>query len=437
MVKMSEYKARRKAVMERIGDKGIVILPAANEVHRNGDAVYPFRQQSDFYYLTGFNEPEAVLVLSRRCEEGEFILFNRVRDPQHEIWDGPRAGQEGAKTLFNADQAYPIAEFEKKLAGLLAGHETIYTMLGAHNSFEADLMSALDALRAKVRSGITAPTSLTDIAPVLHEMRLIKSADELANMQKAIDITGSGHVAAMKACRPGCYEYMLEAELSYQFQRQGARFSAYNAIVGSGSNTCILHYVQNDAQIKDGDLVLIDAGAEMNNYAADITRTFPANGKFSGEQRAIYELVLNAQLEAIESIKPGAGWSDAQTRVVQCLTQGLVDLGILKGRVDSLIEQEAYLPYYMHRSGHWLGLDVHDAGAYKKGEQWRPLSPGMVLTVEPGLYLSANIPGLPARWHHIGVRIEDDVLVTESGSRVMSQSIPKTINEIEAVMKHG
>lgn len=436
MIKMSEFRARRKAVMERIGDQGIVILPAALEVHRNNDAVYPYRQHSDFYYLTGFNEPEAVLVLAPHYPEGEFILFNRVRDPEHEVWDGPRAGQAGAVKQFGADVAFPIDDFSEHLAELLTGRKIIYTLLGAQSAFDNQLMSALQLLHAKVRSGIQAPFSLTDISPILHDMRLIKTADELALMQKAIDITGSGHVAAMKACRPGCYEYMLEAELSYQFQRQGARFSAYNAIVGSGKNTCVLHYVQNDAEIRSGDLVLIDAGAEIANYAADITRTFPANGKFSGEQRAIYELVLSAQLEAIKTIKPGSLWPDAQNKVVHCLTQGLMDLGILKGELSGLIEREAYSPYYMHRSGHWLGLDVHDAGAYKHGEQWVKLKAGMVLTVEPGLYLSENIPGLDKRWHHMGVRIEDDVLVTSSGCDVLSQAIPKTIDEIETVMRH-
>lgn len=437
MVTMGEFAARRQAVMKCIGENGVVIIPAALEVHRNSDAVYPYRQHSDFYYLTGFNEPEAVLVLAPGRAEGEFVLFNRVRDPHHEIWDGPRAGQVGACEAFKADQAFPIAEFSQHLPEFLMGRDTIHTNLGTVPSFDADLMQAMQSMRAKVRSGLQMPFSLTDIDPIIHEMRLMKSPAEIALMQQAIDITGRGHVAAMKAARPGLHEYALEAELSYAFQREGARFSAYNAIVGSGKNTCILHYVNNNALIQDGDLILIDAGAEIDNYAADITRTFPANGRFSGEQRAIYELVLASQAAAINTIKPGASWQAAQTAIVQCLTQGLVDLGILKGNVDNLIEAQAYTPYYMHRSGHWLGLDVHDVGRYKLGDEWRALQAGMVLTVEPGLYLSATIPGLEARWHNIGVRIEDDVLVTPAGNQVMSLAIPKTISDIEAVMRHG
>ncbi|HEU5281564.1 MAG TPA: Xaa-Pro aminopeptidase [Gammaproteobacteria bacterium] len=437
MVTMGELAARRQAVMKHIGQSGVVIIPAAQEVHRNSDAVYPYRQHSDFYYLTGFNEPEAVLVLAPGRPEGEFVLFNRVRDPEHEIWDGPRAGQAGACEQFKADQSFPIADFKNHLPDFLMGRETIHTTLGALPWFDATLMNALQMMRAKVRTGLQAPFSLTDIDPILHEMRLIKTPAEIALMQQAVDITGSGHVAAMKACRPGLYEYALEAELSYAFQRQGARFSAYNAIVGSGKNTCILHYVNNNARIQDGDLVLIDAGAEIDNYAADITRTFPANGKFTGEQRAIYELVLASQLAGIGTIKPGAPWDAAQTAIVKCLTQGLVDLGILSGNVDSLIEKEAYTPYYMHRSGHWLGLDVHDVGRYKLNDQWRALQAGMALTVEPGLYLSSDCKGLPERWHNIGVRIEDDVLVTASGCDVLSHAIPKTVDDIEAVMRHA
>ncbi len=434
---MNDYAQRRRAVMDKVGPRGLMIIPSALEIPRNGDAVYPFRQQSDFYYLTGFDEPDAVLVLAPNRPEGEFILFNRVRDRDHEIWDGPRAGQEGAISEYLANQAYPIGELTEKLPGLLVGRDTIHYTQGQQPIMDELLMEALQSLRARVRTGVQTPFSITDVAPIVHELRLLKSDAEIALMQKAVDITADAHVAAMKACKPGCYEYQLEAELLYQFQKQGARYAAYNSIVGAGRNTCILHYVKNDAQIQNGDLVLIDAGAEFQNYAADITRTFPANGKFTGEQRAIYELVLASQLAAIEAIKPGLAWTEPQNIIVKILTQGLVDLGILKGNVDDLIEQSAYVPYYMHRSGHWLGLDVHDAGRYKTNDAWRPLQAGMVLTVEPGLYLSADIPGLPARWHNIGVRIEDDVLVTENGYRVLSHTIPKTVADIEALMNQG
>ncbi len=434
MIKQQEYAKRRKQLMQHIGEAGIAILPAAVEATRNNDATYAYRQQSDFYYLTGFNEPDAVLVLVPKRKGGEYILFNRVRDKAREIWDGPRAGQEGAREAFLADDSYPISELTNLLPELLTGRDKVYYPFGQQAHFDRLIMDAINAARAKVRSGLRFPTAFADLSTVVHEMRLFKSKAELSVMQKAVDITAKGHLAAMQACTPGCYEYELEAALSYEFIRHGARFQAYNAIVGAGKNACVLHYIANDQPISDGDLVLIDAGAEFENYAADITRTFPANGRFSGEQKAIYELVLASQLAAIKSVKPGASWTAAQNVVVKVLTQGLVDLKILKGDVDNLIEKQAYFPFYMHRSGHWLGLDVHDVGSYRKQEQWRKLEPGMVLTVEPGLYISADIKGVPARWHNIGVRIEDDVVVTESGREVMSAMIPKTVADIEALM---
>lgn len=434
MIKMSEYAKRRKELMQTVGANSIVILPAAPEVSRNGDAVYAYRQNSDFYYLTGFDEPEAVMVLAPKRKEGEFVLFNRVRDREREIWDGPRAGQEGAVKDYKADQAFPIARLMELLPDMLVGREAIHYTLGINREFDKIMLACLNKVRAKIRGGLQAPTAFMDINPTLHEMRLFKTPAEIAMMQKAIDITEEAHVAAMQTCRPGMYEYQLEAELMYAFQRNGARFPAYNPIVGAGKNTCILHYISNNQKIADGDMVLIDAGAEYQNYAADITRTFPANGKFSGEQKAIYELVLESQLAAIKTVKPGASWTAAQTAVVKVITQGLVDLGLLKGNVDTLIEKEAYFPFYMHRSGHWLGLDVHDAGRYRVGAKWRSLQPGMVFTVEPGIYISADIPGVHKRWHNIGVRIEDNVLVTKNGRDVLSANIPKTVKDIEALM---
>jgi Xaa-Pro aminopeptidase len=434
MINMSEYAKRRKTLMQKIGPDGIVILSSAPELLRNGDAVYAYRQNSDFYYLTGFDEPESVLVLAPKRKDGEFILFNRVRDRDHEIWDGPRAGQEGAIKTFKADQAFPIHELNKMLPELLAGRETIHYTLGKNREFDKTLLQAVNQARSKVRSGIQAPTTFIDIAPSLHEMRLFKSAAEIAVMQKAVDITEKAHVRAMQVCKPGMNEYQLEAEILYEFQRHGARFPAYNSIVGAGRHSCILHYVHNNQKIANGDVVLIDAGAEYQNYAADITRTFPANGKFSGEQKAIYELVLASQLAAIKSIKPGASWTKAQDVIVKIITQGLIDLKILKGNLDTLIEKQAYFPFYMHRSGHWLGLDVHDVGRYRIDKKWRNLQPGMMLTVEPGIYISADTPHVPARWHNIGVRIEDNVLVTKEGCRVLSQAIPKTVKDIEAIM---
>jgi Xaa-Pro aminopeptidase len=434
MINMIEYAKRRKALMQKIDPNGIVILPAAVEVLRNGDALYPYRQNSDFHYLTGFPEAEAVLILAPNHQPGDYILFNRVRDPQHEIWDGPRAGQRGACKQFLADRAFPIRELETRLPALLAKRKAIYYPLGKDKKFDAMILQAVEKIRKKTREGAEAPITFVDVMPFIHEMRLFKSATEMALMQKAVDISKAAHVHAMKICRPDMNECELEAVLAYEFKRQGAPHPAYTSIVGAGKNTCILHYIENNKKMVDGDLVLIDAGAEYQNYASDITRTFPVNGRFSVEQRAIYELVLESQLAGIQAVKPGLSWTAAQDAIVKVLTQGLIKLGILKGRLRDLIEKEAYLPFYMHRSGHWLGLDVHDVGSYKIKDKWRALKAGMVLTVEPGIYISAAIPGVQKRWHNIGVRIEDDVLVTQNGCRVLSQQIPKTIAEIEAIM---
>jgi Xaa-Pro aminopeptidase len=434
MIKMTEYAKRRKDLMQKIGPTGIVILPSAPEIIRNGDAFYPYRQNSDFYYLTGFEEPEAVLVLAPKRKDGEYILFNRVRDRDREIWDGPRAGQEGAIKDYLADQAFPFSEFTLMLPELLAGRESIHYPLGINREFDKVLLQGVNHVRARVRGGLQSPMAFVDIAPSLHEMRLFKSPHEVKVMQKAIDITAKGHERAMAICKPGMNEAQLEAEIMYMFQFHGARFPAYSPIVGAGRNTCILHYTSNNQKIESGDLVLIDAGAEYANYAADITRTFPSNGRFSGEQQAIYELVLASQLAAIKSIKPGASWVTAQNIIVKVITQGLIDLGILKGKLSDLIEKQAYFPFYMHRSGHWLGLDVHDVGRYRVETKWRSLQPGMVFTVEPGIYISADVPGVHKRWHNIGVRIEDNVLVTEKGHDVLSKKIPKTVAEIEATM---
>lgn len=429
MINQKEYKKRRNELMEKVGTHALVMVPSSHEVFRNGDAVYPFRQNSDFYYLTGFSEPDAVLVLLPNRKEGEYILFNRVRDQAKEIWDGPRAGQEIACKDYLADQSFPIQEFKEKLPELLAQKETVYYPFECHASFKKLIFQALHKIRSKIRSGVHAPISFVDTGFILHEMRLIKSDSEIIMMQRAVDISERAHINAMKACRPKQFEYELEAVLQYEFIKQGGTY-AYNPIIGAGKNSCILHYVNNNQEISDGDLVLIDAGAEFQCYASDITRTFPANGHFSGEQRAIYELVLGSQLKAIENIKPNVTWDAAQKIIVKVITQGLIDLGLLKGPLDSLIEQEAYLPFYMHQSGHWLGLDVHDAGPYKINNKWRPLQAGMTLTVEPGIYIPAK-QNVDARWHHIGVRIEDNVLVTQDACRVLSEKIPKNISDIE------
>jgi Xaa-Pro aminopeptidase len=431
---MSDYAKRRRELMKMIGAEGIVIIPSANEIIRNNDARFPFRQNSDFYYLTGFDEPEAVAVLAPKRKGGEFILFNRVRDRDHEIWDGPRAGQQGAKKIYGADEAYPIEKLPEMLSELLVGRHAVHYPLGENMAFDRMLIKSVNAMRTKIRNGTQSPVELIDVLPTLHEMRLIKSPAEILLMQKAVDITADGHLRAMQACRPDMFEYELEAELMYEFIRQGALSPAYTSIVGSGRNSCILHYISNNKKIANGDMVLIDAGAEYQNYAADITRTFPANGKFSAEQADIYQLVLEAQLAAIKTIKPGTSWPAAQQAIVKVITQGLIDLRILKGRLSDLVEKQSYLSFYMHKSGHWLGLDVHDVGRYRIGEKWRSLQPGMALTVEPGIYISADIPNVHKRWHNIGVRIEDDVLVTKKGCDVLSKDIPKKIADIEAIM---
>jgi Xaa-Pro aminopeptidase len=435
MIKMSEYAKRRKQLLQKIGPKGIAILTSAPVYYRNGDSDHAFRQQSDLYYLTGFSEPDAVAILVPKRKEGEFILFNRVRDRDKEIWDGLRAGQEGARKDFNADQAFPFSDLEKMLPELLEKREQIHYPIGLDKKFDKIILSAMNKVRGKIRNGMQSPLSVVDLTETIHEMRLIKSPAEISLMRKAAQISAAAHVRAMQFCKPGVTEYQLEAEIMHEFQRNGARYAAYNCIIGSGANSCILHYTNNDQVIKKNDVVLIDAGAEYQLYAADITRTFPASGRFTDEQRAIYELVLKSQLAGIKAVKPGASWPSVQDAIVKIITTGLVELGILKGNVKDLIEKQAYFPFYMHKSGHWLGLDVHDVGRYKINGKWRTLKPGMVLTVEPGIYISADLPGVHKRWHNIGVRIEDDILVTPSGCDVLSRDVPKSVKEIEALMQ--
>lgn len=434
MIKISEYAKRRKALMQQMGLDSIVVIPAAPTASRNGDYNYYYRPDSDFYYLTGFEEPEAALILTPKRKAGEFLLFNRERDRDAEIWDGARAGQKGACDVFNADESFPIATFADKLFSLLEGRTELHYAMGMNKVFDKIVLNAINKIRGKIRNGLQAPIIIKDITPTLHEMRLIKSPAEIAVMRKAANISVDAHLRAMQVCKPGINEYELEAELHYVFNRQGARFQAYTSIVGGGANSCTLHYNANNQIIKDGDIVLIDAGCEYQNYASDITRAFPANGTFSPEQRAIYEIVLAAQVAGIKAIRPGVLWPVVQEVMVKILTQGLIDVGLLKGKLKTLIDQEAYSKFYMHKSGHWLGLDVHDAGRYKIDGKWRAFKPGMALTVEPGLYISAEIPGVPKRWQNIGVRIEDDVVVTEKGCEVLTERLPKKIADIEALM---
>jgi Xaa-Pro aminopeptidase len=434
MMSQQEYLARRRKCAAQLSEGSIAFIPAASEHHRNGDAHYRFRQDSDFYYLTGFNEPDALLVISAdhpsRC-----ILFSRPNNPAEELWTGKRLGQKGAVEELQMDLAFDINTLSHELPGLLVGKSAVYYSFGKHAALEQKLVHALNQVKAQVRKGAKAPNTFCDLEPILGEMRLFKSPAEVALMRQAAKISVAAHKRAMRACASAQYEYELEAELLYEFTKQGCRSVAYDSIVGAGENACVLHYTDNNQALNKGDLVLIDAGGEYDNYAADITRTFPINGVFSPDQRSIYELVLKAQQAGIAAIKPGAAWNSVQLNMVRILTQGLCDLGILKGELDELISKEAYKPFYMHNSGHWLGLDVHDVGQYKINNEWRPLEAGMVLTVEPGLYLSKNIPKLDKRWWGIGVRIEDDVLVTATGHDVLTADLPVEVTEIEALMR--
>jgi len=434
MISQKIFAKRREQVLKQINSHGIVIIPAAKEVIRSGDTHYYFRQDSNFYYLTGFEEPDAILVLIPQYQQGEYILFVREADPAKEIWDGKMAGTKGAKAHYHADIVYDINTFKEKLPTLLENRQFIYSPVGKDQVFDQMIFEAVEKLRPKERKGIKAADIFHNINAILSEMRLIKTPEEIELMQKAADISVNAHKRAMRVCKPGMYEYELEAELMHEFYKNGARAPAYTTIIGSGENTCTLHYISNNKQIQDDELILIDAGCEYHNYASDITRTFPANGKFSKEQAAIYNLVLQAQIAAINMIKPGLPWFEIQTCIIELFTKGLRGLGLLKGDVNQLIASKAVARFYMHSSGHWLGLDTHDVGNYKIDDAWRPLQAGMVLTVEPGIYIPANQSDIDKKWWNIGVRIEDDVLVTENGHQVLTQALPKTVEAIEALM---
>lgn len=433
-ISKKEFFRRREQLMSQMEPNSIAILPAATEKIRNRDADYRFRQDSDFFYLSSFAEPEAVLVLIPGREHGEFILFCRERDRAREIWDGYRAGPEGACKDYQADDAFPISDIDDILPGLIEGRERVYYSMGRDQQFDQQVMGWVNAIRSQVRSGATPPGEFLNLDHLLHDQRLFKCAGEVHIMRQAAKISADAHCAAMKICEPDMYEYELEAELMHRFMRAGSRAAAYNSIVGSGDNACILHYVENTRQMKAGDLVLIDAGCELEHYASDITRTFPVSGKFSKEQKAIYQLVLDAQAAAIDAVKPGNHWNEPHEVSVKVITEGLLELGLLKGELDELISEEKYKQFYMHKIGHWLGMDVHDVGDYKIDGQWRVLEPGMVMTVEPGIYIAPDDETVAKKWRGIGVRIEDDVLITKTGYDILSIDVPKSVDEIEALM---
>lgn len=426
------YARRRRQLMRMMHENSVAILPSAPMLIRNRDVEHGFRQDSDFMYLSGFNEPESVIVLIPHRKQGEFILFCRDRDPAKETWHGRRYGIEGAIEHFNADDAYPIDDLEEILPGLLEGRESVYYSIGLNPTFDKHVLKCVNDLRAQSRRGARVPYEFVSLEYLLHDMRLYKSREELSLMRKAAKISVQAHINAMKVCRPGMYEYELEAEFLYAFRRNGAGW-AYTSIVGGGENACILHYTDNNAVLNEKQLVLIDAGAEYEGYAADITRTFPVDGKFRAAQKEIYELVLAAQEAAFAKVKPGNHWNDPHDAAVRTLTKGMVEIGLLKGKPAQLIKDGAYMKYYMHRTGHWLGMDVHDVGDYKVDDKWRLFEPGMVLTVEPGLYIAHGSRGA-RRWWDIGVRIEDDLAVTRDGYELLTKGLPRTVEEIESVM---
>jgi len=434
MIDQKEYARRRKQLMRIIGRDAICIVPAAPERLRNNDSHYPYRQDSDFQYLTGFGEPEAVLALIPGRAHGEAILFCRERDPEREAWDGPRAGAEGAVGDYGMDDAFPIADIDEILPGMIEGRSRVYYHFGRDADFDVTLIGWVNRVRDQVKRGARAPHEFVALGHILHDLRLYKTRDELRVMRKAAKIAADAHVRAMRAVRPGMNEHEVEAELLHAFRRSGA-VPSYEPIVGGGANGCVLHYRANNAPLRDGDLLLIDAGAEFDCYASDITRTFPVNGRYSPEQRALYNIVLAAQRAAIDEVRPGRSFNAYHEAAVRTITVGLVKLGLLKGTVEKNLKEHAYRRFYMHKTGHWLGLDVHDVGDYRIDGEFRELEPGMVLTVEPGIYIAPDSKGVPAKWRGIGIRIEDDVIVTRGEPEVITAVAPTDPDEIEALMQ--
>ena len=433
-MKQSEFKKRRKQLMQRIGKGNLALISSASNRVRNRDVNYPFRQDSDFYYLTGFNEPDSLAVFIPGREQGEYILFCREFDEKKALWEGAHAGLEGATQHYAADDSFPIEDLNDILPGMLENKTKVFYPMGRDSELDHKLLDWINHIRKQSRTGVTAPGEIVSLEHLLHEMRLFKSSEELKLMRDAAEVSASAHVKAMQACKAGLYEYQIEAEIISHFLHEGLRAVAYPSIVASGKNACTLHYTENSAKLKNGELLLVDAGAECDHYAADITRTYPVSGKFTEPQKLLYQLVLDAQLAAIEQIKPKSTFQAAHDASVAVLTKGLVSLGLLKGRVPTLIKNEKYKQFYMHRIGHWLGMDVHDVGDYKINQEWRLLEKGMVLTIEPGLYIPADCKTVDEQWRGIGIRIEDDVLVTADGHEILTAGVPKSIAEIEQLM---
>ena len=432
-VPASEYRRRRRQLIELVGPGGIAIVPSAPERIRNNDAHYPYRQDSDLIYLSGFEEPESVLVMVPGREAAESILFCRERDRSREQWDGPRLGPEQAPAELLVDDAFPIADIDDILPGLIEGRERVYYHFGRDSEFDLKVLGWINRVRAQVRRGARAPHEIIALGFLLHELRLFKSRGEMTLMRRAATIAAEAHTRVMGMCRPGMTEFEIEAEILHTF-RSGRAVAAYEPIVGAGANACILHYRANQSELRDGDLLLVDAGAEYQYYASDITRTIPINGRFSPEQRAIYQAVLDAQKAAIAVATPGNHWNDIHDAAVRTIVQGLIKLELLKGSLAKNLKDEKYKNFYMHKTGHWIGLDVHDVGDYRIDGESRLIEPGMVMTVEPGIYIAVDAKEVPARWRGIGVRIEDDILVTRNGPQVITDGVVKEIDEIESAM---
>lgn len=433
MIERKEFKRRRRQLMRMAGDDAIVIVPAAPERIRNNDSHYPYRQDSDFHYLTGFAEPDAVLVLIPGRSAGAEILFCRERHPEREQWDGPRVGPEGAVEDYALDDAFPFEDIDEILPGMIEGRDRIYYHFGRDTDFDLRIIAWVNRVRGEVKKGVRAPHEFVALSHLLHDLRLFKSPAELKLMRRSAEIAAEAHCRAMQATRPGLHEHAIEAELLHTFRRHGA-VASYEPIVGAGANACVLHYRANNALLNDGDMLLIDAGAEFHGYASDITRTFPVNGRYTNAQRAIYDIVLAAQDAAIKQVRPGRAFDAYHHAAVQVISQGLIDLGLLHGSLHDVVESGAFRRFYMHKTGHWLGLDVHDVGDYRIGDDFRELEAGMVLTVEPGIYISPQLEGVPSEYLGIGVRIEDDVVVTTSDPEVMTTGVPRDAATIEALM---
>ncbi len=433
MIETREFVRRRRQLMRMAGRDAIVIVPAAPERVRSNDSHYPYRQDSDFHYLSGFPEPDAVLALIPGREQGETILFCRERDAERERWDGARAGTEGAVRDYGFDDAFPIDDIDDILPGMIEGRTRVYYHFGRDPEFDLKLIGWVNRVRADVRKGAVPPHEFVALSHLLHDLRLYKSRGELRIMRKSAKIAVAAHVRAMRATRPGMNEHEIEAEMLHEFRRHGA-VPSYEPIVGGGANACVLHYRANNAPLRDGDLLLIDAGAEYECYASDITRTFPVNGRFSPEQRALYDIVLAAQAAAIDEVRPGRAFDAYHEAAVRTITRGLIKIGLLEGSLEKNLRDHAYRKFYMHKTGHWLGLDVHDVGDYRIDGEFRLLEPGMVVTVEPGIYIAPELKRVPARWRGIGIRIEDDVIVTRGDPAILTEGAPRDADAIEALM---